>query len=294
MLLLACTAAPAVAEEIPSKQPPKPMTTAKQVQPTLLEIGFRQMYNLEFADAHRTFAEAQREHPDDPMVPVSDAAAYLFAEFDRLHILETELFVNDDAFENRAKQLPDPRVKQAFDAQMQKADSLANAVLARNPNDKNALFAKVLEYGLNGDYTALIEKRDLKGLSYVKQGRELAEKLLAIDPTCYDAYIAVGVENYLLSLKPAPVRWFLHMTGAQTDKDTGLQKLRITAAKGHYLLPYARMLLAVAALRDHQPEQARSLLEGLSREFPHNRLYASELAKLKPPAGPATQDFGAH
>jgi hypothetical protein len=262
---------------------------ANPQSPTLLETGFRQMYNLEFGAAHQTFAEAQKQHPDDPMVPVSDAAAYLFAEFDRLHVLESELFVNDNAFENRAKQDPDPKVKQVFDAQMQRASSLTDAALAKNPNDKDALFARVMEFGLIGDYTALIEKRDLKGLSYVKQGRTLAEKLLTVDPTCYDAYIAVGVENYLLSLKPAPVRWILHLTGAQTDKETGLQKLRITAAKGHYLMPYARMLLAVAALRDHQNDQARGLLEGLSREYPHNRLYASELAKLKTPGNFGSQ-----
>lgn len=258
----------------------------------MLDLGFRQMYNLQFDEAHKTFAEAHQQFPADPMVPVSNAAAYLFAEFDRLHVLESELFVDDSAFESRGKQTPDPRVKQAFDAEMQQANTLVNAVLQKNPNDSNALFAKVMSLGLMGDYTALIEKRDLKGLSYIKEGRGLAERLLQIDPTCYDAYIAVGVENYLLSLKPAPVRWFLHMTGAQTDKETGLQKLRITASKGHYLLPYARMLLAVAALRDKRHEEARNILEGLSREFPHNHLYATELAKLKPPAGGPSQSFG--
>ncbi len=261
--------------------------------PTLIETGFQQMYNLRFDEAHKTFAEAAKQNPNDPMVPVSDAAAYLFAEFDRLHVLESELFVNDDAFANREKPSPDPKAKQAFDAELVKAKSLTDAALAKNPNDRNAMFARVMQLGLLGDYTALIEKRDLKGLSYIKEGRGLAEQLLAADPTCYDAYIAVGVENYLLSLKPAPVRWFLHMTGAQTDKETGLQKLRITAAKGHYLMPYARMLLAVAALRDKQTDQARALLEGLSREYPHNRLYASELAKLKMPANP-TASFGSN
>jgi hypothetical protein len=270
-----------------------PQLPQNPAAPTLLETGFRQMYNLQFDDAHKTFAEAQQQHPDDPMVPVSDAAAYLFAEFDRMHVLESELFVNDNVYENRTRPTPDARAKQAFDAQLDKARVLSDAALAKNPNDRNALFAKVMQLGLLGDYTALVEKRDLKGLSYIKEGRGLAEKLLQANPTCYDAYIAVGVENYLLSLKPAPVRWFLHMTGAQTDKETGLQKLRITAAKGHYLMPYARMLLAVAALRDQQTDQARTLLEGLSRDFPHNRLYASELAKLKVPPNPAG-DFGSH
>ena len=45
-----------------------------------------------------------------------------------------------------------------------------------------------------------------------------------------------GVENYLFSLKPAPVRWFLQIGGAETDRDRGIEDLRLTAEKGHYLV----------------------------------------------------------
>jgi hypothetical protein len=91
----------------------------------------------------------------------------------------------------------------------------------------------------------------------------------------------VGVENYLLSLKPAVVRWALRLGGAQTDKDTGIARLRITAEKGRYLKPYARLLLAVAAVRDRNPGEARRMLSWLSSEFPQNQLYREELAKLQ-------------
>jgi tetratricopeptide repeat protein len=57
--------------------------------------------------------------------------------------------------------------------------------------------------------------------------------------------------------------------------------LRLTAASGHYLQPYARLLLAVAALRDGNRSQARELLAGLVQEFPQNQLYATELARLQ-------------
>lgn len=108
----------------------------------------------------------------------------------------------------------------------------------------------------------------------------MAEKLLAIDNTFYDAWLAIGVENYLLSIKPAPVRWFLRLGGAQIDKQQGLARLRLTAEKGHYLKPFARLLLAVAALRDNDRARARELLAALNREYPHNRLYLQELARL--------------
>jgi len=246
-----------------------------------LQRGFDQMYNLDFSSAHATFLTYQHAHPDDPTGYVANAAAYLFSEFDRLHILESDLFIDDSKFEHRSKVDPDPRVKTAFENELGKSDALVNKTLSSNPEDVNALFAQVLTNGLRGDYTALIEKRNLASLSYMKTSRILAEKLLAIDPTCYDAYLAVGAENYLLGINPAPVRWILHFTGAQTDKQVGLQRLRLTAEKGHYLAPFARLLLAVAALRDKDPQTARVLLAGLAKEFPGNQLYVSELARIQ-------------
>lgn len=259
--------------------------------PASLDRGYDQMYNLQFDAAHQTFSDYEHSHPTDPMGPVSDAAAYLFAEFDRLHVLESELFVDDKQYENREKLQPDPKIKVAFDNALSRTTRLADAALAAHPKDSNALLAKVLVLGLTADYIALIDKKDLKALSFVKDGRTQAENLLKIDPNCYDAYIAIGVENYLLSLKPAPVRWILRLTGSQTDKQTGIEKLQLTAAHGHYLKPYARLLLAVAALRDKDDAKARALLQDLSAKFPQNRLYASELAKLKPIP---TRDYGTH
>ena len=84
----------------------------------------------------------------------------------------------------------------------------------------------------------------------------------------------------MLSLKPMAVRWLLRLGGARTDKIEGIRKLRLTAEKGHYLLPYARLLLAVAALRDQNTAEARQILQDLVREFPRNQLYKAELERL--------------
>jgi len=247
-----------------------------------LNNGFQQMYNLDFAGAHETFTQWEQSHPDDPMGPVSNAAAYLFAEFNRLKILEFDLFTQNDKFEKRPKLSPDPSVKTWFENELQRGDRIATRRLTTAPNDLHALFSLVMINGLRSDYTAMIEKKNLLALSYTKSSRAMAERLLGADPSYYDAYLAIGVENYLLSLNPAPIRWILHLGGAQTDKTEGLQKLRLTAEKGHYFAPFARLLLAVAALRDKDHSTARELLSGLSREFPQNDLYRKELARLQP------------
>src|SRR5947209_1165722 len=91
---------------------------AQQKGPVTLDQGYRDMYNLDFAAAHQTFKSWENANPQDPLGPVSDAAAYLFAEFDRLHVLETELFTDDAKFEQRAKPAPDAITKQSFQAEL--------------------------------------------------------------------------------------------------------------------------------------------------------------------------------
>ena len=142
------------------------------------------------------------------------------------------------------------------------------------------MFAEVLAHGLRSDYQALIEKRYAASFEEMKTGRELAERLLAADPHYSDAWVAVGVENYMLSVRPAFVRWLCRLAGGETDRATGVSRLKVAAENGHYLAPFARLLLAVAALRDHDASHARNLLEGLSREYPRNPLYRQELARM--------------
>jgi hypothetical protein len=257
-----------------------PSVTSLPVNP-VIDRGYRQMYDLNFDGAHKTFAGWEFDHPNDPIGPVSNAAAYLFAEFDRLNILHSEFFVSNSIFTRRPKVTPDPSVRQAFDSELDKSTAISDKILAQMPDDADALFAKILSLGLRADYEALIERRDFDAMKVIKNSRATAEKLLMIQPNYYDAYLAIGVENYLFSLKPAPVRWMLQVGGAQTDRDRGVEDLRLTAEKGRYLNPYARLLLAVAALRQKNVPQAREILASLSREFPHNRLYAQELAGLQ-------------
>ena len=245
---------------------------------SLLDRGYRQMYDLEFGDAHRTFHEFEKAHPENPLGPVSDAAAYLFFEFDRLKILRSDFFAGKTAL-GASTGKPDPATKRVFEADLEQGKRLCDELLKQNPADETALFAAVLRFALQADYEALIDKQYLQSLRDIKQARIGAQKLLVKYPDCYDAYLAIGVENYLLSQRPVPVRWVLKLTGAETDRLAGITALRVVAEKGHYLQAYAKVLLAIAAVRAGDNAQAKSIISELAREFPHNDLFQDELKK---------------
>jgi hypothetical protein len=245
-----------------------------------LNEGYYDLYNLDFPGAHQKFQQWMSTNPQDPMGPASDAAAWLFGEFDRLHIIDVQLFADQNRFDNRQRLTPDPNVRKSFDERTDQANKLADAALQRNPKDTDALYVKTVLCGMQSDYALMIDKRDIAALNLSKQASAFSRQALAIDPSLYDAYLATGVENYMLSLKPAPIRWILNLTGADTDREEGIRLLRLTAAKGHYLAPFARMMLAVAALRDSRPQDAKDILTALSKEFPQNTLYQRELARI--------------
>jgi hypothetical protein len=250
-----------------------PACIANASPPAEIESGFQSMYNLEFDQAHQDFSTFERLHPDDPLGPVSQAAGYLFAEFARLGVLESELFTNDKTFENRTKLAPDPKVREQFNQAVNSGDQLADAVLKQHPEDSNALFSKILALGLRSDYSAMIDKQDFAALRYMKQGRILAQQLLKQKPDAYDALLAVGVENYLTGIKPAPVRWMLSLGGIDPNKEQGIRELQQTAAHGILLKPFAKLLLAVAALRDKNNTEGCDLLHQLAVAYPRNALY---------------------
>jgi hypothetical protein len=85
------------------------------------------------------------------MGPVSEAAGFLFSEFNRLGVLEAQFYENDNAFVGRPKLTPDPALRQLIDA-IGRAESLSHARLAKNSQDRGALFAQTLSSALQADY----------------------------------------------------------------------------------------------------------------------------------------------
>jgi hypothetical protein len=196
-------------------------------------------------------------------------------------VLEAQFYESDSAFAARKKLAPDPSVKDRFDAALARTETAARARLSKNSKDRDALFAMTLTSGLRADYAALIDKRNLASLHFAKDASAWAGKLLAVDPNYYDAHLATGFSKYIIGTMSAPVRWILRVSGVSGDKQAGMQELQLTANHGHYLAPFARILLAIAYVREKDTTHALQLLASLHQEFPDNPLFPKEMARLE-------------
>jgi len=250
-----------------------------------LDAGFRLMYELRFADARAQFASWQQARLEDPFGFTAEAASYLFEEFYRQGVLTSEFFLNDEKLLGGVAAKANEALRTGFMAANRRARELAQQQLRANQRDANALLALTLSTGMLADYAALIEKKQLESLRYAREAARQAKQLLAVAPGNADAYLALGAANYIIGCLPMYKRFFLWFGGIRGDRKAGMEQLRLAATRGHYLKPFAKMLLALAALREKQIDLARSLLTDLNREFPGQPLFARELALVNKPRG---------
>ncbi|HUG42705.1 MAG TPA: hypothetical protein VMN76_00570, partial [Acidobacteriota bacterium] len=222
-------------------------------------------------------------HPKDPLADASEAASYLFEECYEQGVLTSEFFLDDKRFLGKVALTPDPALRAAFFAAVKSAQELARLRLEADPNDADALFAMTLSVGLEADYASLIDMEQRESLRMLGEANEFAQRLLVVAPGAADAYLTLGLANYVIGSLPGLKRLFLRFSGIRGDKRGGIEQLKIAAAEGRYLRPFAKILLALVALREKQPELARAQLTELVAEFPQNPLFVSELAKLGEP-----------
>lgn len=244
-----------------------------------LEAGFRLLYNLQFEAAEKSFHEYQQRHSSDPLGFAAEAAGLAFREFYRLGLLRSTNFLGLHGLDGAAPR-PDPLLRRRFLAVQARTKSLAGQRLAKDPRDQDACFALALTSGLGADYSYLVERRGWEALKHTREADREAKRLLALNSSYYDAYLPVGAANYILGSLPASQRLLLRLAGVSGDKQRGMKLLELVAQRGDLLKPYAKILLALAYLRENEPTRARQLLVELKQQFPSNSIFPRELARL--------------
>ena len=248
-----------------------------------LNAGFDLLYEQKFAEARQVFTSWESRNPEDPFGEVAVAASYLFEELCDQGVLTSDFFLNEKKFLHGIDGRPNPERMSHFAEALTRARELAKARQKKNPNDGEALFALTLAAGMESDAESILQKKHMDGLKRMKEANKYADRLLAQDPDATDAYIALGIANYVIGSQSAGARFALWFDGVHGNRQLGMEQVAKTAEHGHYLRPFAKIILALAARREKQVPLAQKLLRELCEQYPDTQLYASEYAKVSSP-----------
>ena len=250
-------------------------------EPNGIDAALQLMYNQNYLAAHEVLDRYSATRPGDPLPYAFQASAYLFYELDRLGILESEFLTDDNQIAEKKKKLdPDPLTREKFVRAVHDVETRADAALKIDPNDAQALFAMCIAQGVATDYMAFVEKKQFSSLSVAKRSNGYAQRLLKVNPKFYDAYLTAGISEYMIGSLPFFIKWFVHFDNVAGSKERGVDRLKLVAREGHYFKPFSKIMLSIIALREKHPQEAQQWLTELAHDYPENRLFRQELAKV--------------
>jgi predicted Zn-dependent protease len=225
------------------------------------------------------------QNPQDPISYNQLAAAQLYKELYRLGMLESSALRGDNEFLRQQKPAPDPKVKAQFESTLEKARRVAESQLARDRRDQTALYALGTSYALWANYEFMIEKAWFSSLRKGGKARDYCEQLRKVNPEFVDAYLVLGVHEYVVGSLPLPVKVLAAIGGLRGSKKKGEAWVTRVSREGNYARNDARVLLVVLYRRERRPIEAARLLEELIAEFPRNYVLGLELASMYTDAG---------
>ena len=246
--------------------------------------AFQHFYDLDYDAAVNDFRQSLKAHPDDPFAVNHLLAAVLHRELYRVGALDTSLYVSN-RFLTRKKFPIDPKVTAEVKELFDRAQTLSDARLARDPKDVQALYTRGMTRGLRSEYLAIVEKAWFAALRNAVGARHDHEEVLRLAPNYADAKTVVGVHNYVTGSLPWSVKAAASLVGISGSRKKGIQYLHDAADAGGETSPDARIALVLFLRRDHRFDEALTELHTLIAAHPRNYLYALEEAHILSDAG---------
>ena len=242
-----------------------------------IDRAFDRIYSFQFEESKKLARAYSARNGSDALGHATLAASYLFSEMNRLQILNKDLFKDDKGAQ---AQKIGAEAKRSFDDALNRAKYAGSEALKKNDKDPRALLGLLIATGAERDFAALVEKRYKDSYYAAKASQEYALRLQAVDPENGDAWFTRGFSEYLVGSVPFVIRWLMKIDQVTGDKAKGLQLMEKCAESGHYLKPFAQMLLASIYQKDKKLVETKRLLEAFAGEYPENPVIREELVKL--------------
>lgn len=248
------------------------------------DAAFDHFYNMEYDRATQEFERLLSEHPNDPFAVNHLMSVILMRDLYETGGMNTGDYTND-SFIGHAPRPTDPKIKIRIKALAQRAEALEEQKLRANPDDVEALYCRGVTRAQFAVYTGLIERAWFSALRNAVGARRDHERVLELDPDFVDAKMVVGTHNYVVGNLPWSIKAAATLAGLSGSKQKGLAYLREVAESGGETATDAKVVLSLFVRREHKYDEALGYMQDLANRYPHNHLFATEVANLLRAAG---------
>ncbi|MBE0539223.1 MAG: tetratricopeptide repeat protein [Ignavibacterium sp.] len=216
--------------------------------------GIKQIYNIKFTDAEKTFRSLMADYPQQP------AGRFFIAMIDWWKIL---LDPDNETYD------------EIFFQKIEDVIYQCDQILDKNPKNVDALFFKGGSIGFRGRLRAFRESW-LKAADDGREALPIVEHAASLDPNNMDVQLGFGIYNYYAEVIPNenPLIKPLMIFFPSGDKQKGIQQLKNTAFNGKFAKYEARYFLMTLYYRyENNASMADEYAKLLNDDFPDNPVF---------------------
>src|SRR5262245_38627245 len=196
--------------------------------------GSEAMYNFDYTMAVSKFEEIRKRLPQHPAGDLYLATALWLKNLNKSRRLQTGLYRSgsnfyagaDKAKEETEGDAVDPELDRAFRDRMAQAKTKALALVAKNKNDPDALYFLGVCYGVMAGYEASTARKFFSAMRNGSRCVDAHEKVMKLKPEYYDAYLSVGVYDYIVGSLPFGYKALATIIGVRGNKKRGINRLQ--------------------------------------------------------------------
>ncbi len=242
--------------------------------------GFNDIYNLDYERAEQVFIALQKEYPGHPAPPLYLAIIGWLRELFRRQELNLDLFMSPSFFTRSTTLEMSPGQREEFFAHIQECQDLNQRILANNPKNLDALYSLGSSYGILSAFSITIDRSLRKAFAYANKAYQYNRQVVKINPAYYDAYMAVGLYQYIVGSIPWYLRWLAVIAGYFGTKEEGFHDLDLAVTKGEYVKTDAQIIRMALRVYQERPRDALTDAEDLHRRFPRNFIFQINIAQI--------------
>lgn len=223
--------------------------------------GIKQIYNIKFDDAEKTFRNLIADYPNHP------AGRFFLAMIDWWKIL---LDIDNETYDD------------IFFQKLEDVIFQCDQILKNDPENVDALFFKGGAIGFRGRLRS-VRNSWLKAADDGREALPIVERAAKLDPDNLDVQLGFGIYNYYAAVIPEeyPMIKPLMIFFPEGNKEEGLRQLQNTAFNGNYAKYEARYFLMTIYYRyESNPYLAEEFAKMLVEDFPDNPSFQRWLGRI--------------
>jgi tetratricopeptide (TPR) repeat protein len=237
-------------------------------------------YNIDYDTARAKNEEIRKRLPYHPAGDLYLATVIWLEQLYLTHRLQTSIYRNHSSFyagSDKAKEetegdAVDPAADRKFRDLMAQAKTKALALVAHNKKDPDALYFLGAVYGVMGGYEASTARKFFAAVRNGSRSVEAHQKVLKLNPDYYDAYLSVGMYDYVVGNLPFAYKAIAAIAGHRGNKERGIKRLQTVIEKGTLSADGARVLLLAIYQNEKRYQDALDILNYLTAKYPGNYL----------------------